>query len=589
LLRRRALLGAPAALIATTGRRSTRGTRQAALADRSHGFPAQTTGYMPMPAGTPAPGLVPISNGDSLGDSTWGTVTANVQYMDALGADATGANDCTSLFNAALSGLPTLTVAGVTYPHGIIQFGCGVYLLGVSETDTVGPFVHVRGMGNYATVLNYTGSGRCLRLQNPAANGSVANTIMAGGVVDLTIDGSNAGAGAIGLMYGDMNGGKVDVAIQYFNKAGSVGLQFVNAAWDTEKNRVYARLVENTVNVQFTVIDGPSVQGVSLVSTTSTTATFSVASGGFPGFYPGGDMWLYGSAGLTTPVSGNASAMSIQSVSGNTLVCSYTGTTPSGNSGTLTMCSARQSFDYNEMMFSIITNGGIASGGKQAGQTGVQFLNGANPAGGSLTVVGNFAQSNTVPWSGAAPAIVHLDGRMPQWHPTQGATYFSDVFVRIQAEGDPAQAKYAVYPIRFSGAAAASVATSHGWTGCSGLMYFSGTADASLGQASVSFSGPVQGVPSLNRTNLPGNNSGRGSGAQSYFDAGRPIDTAGRPYQQITGLMGANIPFTLVGAVQGAAPTTGKFAVNDVALDLANGGYWVCTAAGSPGAWTHLP
>ena len=516
-------------------------------------------------------------------------VLANVQYLDKLGADAAGNNDCTAIFNRALSNLPTVTVNGVTYPHGTIEFGAGSYRLGTgAETDTAGPFVWVKGQGRFATILHYYGSGRCLRLQNRAGSAATANTIMAGGCVELAIDGSNAGAGAVGLMYGDMNGGQIDVSIQHFNRAGSVGLQVRNEVWDTEKTRGYARLIDNTVGAQFIVTDGPSVSSVSLVSAGGGRATFSVASGGYPGFFQG--MKLYGSDGLTTPVSGsafgNTSTMNVSSVSGNALTCSYTGTTPSGTSGTLTICSSTQSFDYDDWEFSILTTTGIASGGTNAGQEGVQFLTGSNPAGGKLVIRGNFAQSDTNAWTGTAPAILHLDGNMLPNHPTQGATYFSDQDLLIQAEGDPPDAAHQVYPILFSGAAADS--TAHGLLGCKGLMYFSGTADGSFGSAPVSFSGPIQNVPSLNRTNLPGDNKAPGTAAQSYFDAGRPVDTAGRPYQQITGLLGANNPFTFAGAVTGAAPTSGHFALHDVVLDLTKGGFRVCTAAGTPGTWEYF-
>jgi hypothetical protein len=512
-------------------------------------------------------------------------VVANVQYLDRLGADATGKTDCTDIFNKALSNLPTVTVGGVTHPYGVIEFGAGSYKLGTSsDTATVGPFVWVKGQGRFATILYYYGSGRCLRLQNPADSAAVSNTIMAGGCVELAIDGSNAKAGAVGLMYGDMNGGQIDVSIQHFNLAGSVGLQLINAAWTTEKTRGYARLIDNTVGAQFTVSDGPSVTGITLASTTSSTATFTVASGGFPGFYS--SMKCYGSAGLTTPSANGTSTIQVQSISGNTLVCSYTGTTPSGSSGTLTICSSSQSFDYDDWDFSIVTTSGILSGGTYAGQEGVQYLNGSNPAGGRLVIRGNFTQSNTNAWTGTPPAILRLDGKMLPYHPTQGATFFSDQDLLIQAEGDPADAKYLVYPIAFSGEAAESAA--HGLLGCKGLMYFSGTADASLGSAPVSFSGPIQNVPSLNRTNLPGDNKGQGTAAQSYFDAGRPVDSAGRPYQQITGLLGANNPFTLAGAVNGAAPTAGHFDVHDVVLDLTEGGFRVCTAAGAPGTWKYF-
>jgi hypothetical protein len=41
-----------------------------------------------------------------------------------------------------------------------------------------------------------------------------------------------------------------------------------------------------------------------------------------------------------------------------------------------------------------------------------------------------------------------------------------------------------------------------------------------------------------------------------------------------------------VGAVSGAAPTTGTFNEGDFALDVSNLTLWICTTAGSPGTWT---
>jgi hypothetical protein len=45
--------------------------------------------------------------------------------------------------------------------------------------------------------------------------------------------------------------------------------------------------------------------------------------------------------------------------------------------------------------------------------------------------------------------------------------------------------------------------------------------------------------------------------------------------------------FRLVGATSSGAPTTGTFAVGDVALDL-TGYWWFCTTAGTPGSWTQM-
>lgn len=58
---------------------------------------------------------------------------------------------------------------------------------------------------------------------------------------------------------------------------------------------------------------------------------------------------------------------------------------------------------------------------------------------------------------------------------------------------------------------------------------------------------------------------------------------------QVSGLPGATSGVgRFAGCVSGAAPTTGTFAVGDFVLDLANGTYWVCLTAGSPGSWTQI-
>lgn len=55
----------------------------------------------------------------------------------------------------------------------------------------------------------------------------------------------------------------------------------------------------------------------------------------------------------------------------------------------------------------------------------------------------------------------------------------------------------------------------------------------------------------------------------------------------ITGLSGAQTQYRLVGAVSGAAPTSGTFQTNDVVVDVGTPGWWVCTAAGTPGTWVR--
>jgi hypothetical protein len=59
------------------------------------------------------------------------------------------------------------------------------------------------------------------------------------------------------------------------------------------------------------------------------------------------------------------------------------------------------------------------------------------------------------------------------------------------------------------------------------------------------------------------------------------------PEFSIAGLTGAVKPSRLVGANATGAPTTGTFAVNDVATD-STGKVFICTVAGTPGTWVQV-
>lgn len=511
-----------------------------------------------------------------------------VVYMDELGADNTGLTDATAIFTTALSKLPLVLVGGITYPYGVIAHSAGSYKYGsAGDTPTVGPFTWITGQGRFATRINYYGPGsgsRCFQIQNPMQQFSIANLIMGGGVTGLTIDGSNAGAGAIGLMYGDMSGTTFDAAIQHFNLAGSIGFLQQNSVWCSEKNRGYFRLIDNTIGAQFTPADGPSLSSVTVLSNPGGgTITFTLPSAAPVSWLVGSK--LYGSAGLTTPETNSTSTMTISNIAGLTLTCVYTGTQPSGTTGTLTLCQSTNSHDYSEWHFSFYTTQGIGGGSSWAGQDGVQFANGANPSGCRIFITGNFTNSGGT-WSGTAPAMLHLTGSMPAQHGFSGATYINDSEIQIQAEGDGSGSQ--IVPILFTGAAAGG--TAHGITGCHGGVFCPDgtTADVSLGSAPCSIAGDIRAtMPTLNRA-LVGYTGASGTGAGSFFDSGRPVDSAGRAYQQITGLIGANNPYTFVGGVNGAQPASGTFKVNDLAFDLTNGGYWLCTAAGTPGSWAYF-
>lgn len=53
----------------------------------------------------------------------------------------------------------------------------------------------------------------------------------------------------------------------------------------------------------------------------------------------------------------------------------------------------------------------------------------------------------------------------------------------------------------------------------------------------------------------------------------------------VQGLTGATATSRLVGATASGAPTSGTFAVGDVVMSLADGKWYTCTVAGTPGTW----
>lgn len=56
----------------------------------------------------------------------------------------------------------------------------------------------------------------------------------------------------------------------------------------------------------------------------------------------------------------------------------------------------------------------------------------------------------------------------------------------------------------------------------------------------------------------------------------------------VAGMTGAQTQSRYVGAVSGAAPTTGTFEVGDFVLDVSNLTWWICTTAGTPGTWSNF-
>ena len=170
-----------------------------------------------------------------------------------VNCDYTGAADATAAINTAIASLPTMPNG---YLAGVVQLGPGVVKVNGPVTDP-GPQVFIRGAGKFATQLNYYGAGDCLRIHDPyvaATDYSYSGQAYAGGIRDLTVDGTNATAGANGLHIGDVQEFQcLDVTVQNFPGAGSNGVLLDNAVSWCEKSHFRIMVFNCATAVTFTV------------------------------------------------------------------------------------------------------------------------------------------------------------------------------------------------------------------------------------------------------------------------------------------------------------------------------------------------
>jgi hypothetical protein len=165
----------------------------------------------------------------------------------AGGADPAGVTDSTNAWQDAMNALPA---AG-----GVIIVPPGNYLISSTLTNAVTPTYIVCPGGRWATQVNFTGTGDCIRMYNPVTVVGLTSSSNArgGGVLGLTIDGTNAGAGSAGLHIGDGEQYELNVAAQNFSGTSSIGVHLDNTVWWTEKchGTIFGR--NNTQNVVFDV------------------------------------------------------------------------------------------------------------------------------------------------------------------------------------------------------------------------------------------------------------------------------------------------------------------------------------------------
>jgi hypothetical protein len=161
----------------------------------------------------------------------------NASY--AGGADPTGTADCTAAIQAAVNALPPAPAGGtVILPDG------GTYR--VNSTITIarpGVWLYSRG-----SVINYYGSGDCIRMYSP--NSYTAG--WGGGIIGgLVIDGTNASAGACGAHIGDIYQLQLDFGVRNFQGANSKGAWFDCQYYWAEDMYGHLFAQQNTTNVIF--------------------------------------------------------------------------------------------------------------------------------------------------------------------------------------------------------------------------------------------------------------------------------------------------------------------------------------------------
>jgi hypothetical protein len=173
-------------------------------------------------------GVVDTANALGAGVSVLNTAFAG-------GADASGATDSATAFQGAVT-------AGAGGP---VYVPPGTYKIGSTVTSTTPGTLIVCAPG---VVINYTGSGPCIRMYSTASYTSG----WGGGIIGRPIiDGTSASAGACGVHAGDIYQLQWDVAVRNFQGTGSKGVWLDNQYSYTEDMNGHIWAEENTQNVVF--------------------------------------------------------------------------------------------------------------------------------------------------------------------------------------------------------------------------------------------------------------------------------------------------------------------------------------------------
>jgi Pectate lyase superfamily protein len=273
----------------------------------------------PQVTGTNGPGKSVVSTGGGASVAAWAYAPVDwVNVVTQCLADNTGTTAVDTAVNAAITVIGTQ--GGVIYfPAGTYKVSSGLVAL-LAGTQSLS----IIGDGAEATILEYYGSGSCIRLYNDSAYGSGGVESYFSGVHNLTIDGTNATGNAVGLHEGDITFLQSSgLVIQNFTSSSTATGHLLDNAYNWSEEGDHRIAISNcNRGVVLQVSTGTSSFGYSSFNYTffqsAGQSCFSVLDGAL----------LYHSPSIRIrgDVNGSASALS-----GNPAVIVVSGQGPSGS------------------------------------------------------------------------------------------------------------------------------------------------------------------------------------------------------------------------------------------------------------------
>jgi Glycosyl hydrolase family 12/Pectate lyase superfamily protein len=177
-------------------------------------------------------------NSFSVSGNGTGVISSGIDWQSVLtyGADATGVNDSTAAFNAAVAALPS--------GGGVVYVPAGTYKL--EGTVTFNQNQSMIGDGSTCVNINYTGNSSCIQAEVTSWTGG---NQYAGSFTGFTVSCYGAGSDAVGFQYGNLQGINIsDVAVY---GASLYGLYCYNTSGWSEQSNIQMRLVQNGVAAYF--------------------------------------------------------------------------------------------------------------------------------------------------------------------------------------------------------------------------------------------------------------------------------------------------------------------------------------------------